>query len=64
MRGIRVTIPGRLEAYLCDLLRGGLFGNDLREVIVSCVERQVRQEVERGVIPLRIRGRVAKRGKE
>lgn len=58
---VRVTIPTRLEPYLRDMLRGGLWGLTLRETIVIAVERQVRAEVEKGTIPLRIHGRVARR---
>ncbi len=58
---IRVTIPTRLEPYLKDMLHGGLWGLTLRQTIVRCIERQVRQEVKRGAIPLRIKGRIVKR---
>lgn len=60
-RALRVTIPGRLIPYLEDMLRGGLWGLDLRQTIVRAVELQVQQEVSRGAIPTRIHGKVARR---
>lgn len=56
--GHATEIPMRLVPYLEDMVRGGLWGKDLDEVIVRCVERQIGQEVTAGLIPLRRLGRI------
>lgn len=56
--GRRVTIPKRLLPYLDDLLRHGLFGTSFREVVIRCVERDVQEQVKKGHIPMRVKGKV------
>lgn len=53
-----VDFPSRLLAYLEDMLATGLYGNDLDDVVIGCVQREIQRAVVDGFIRQRVRGRV------
>lgn len=56
-----VDFPARLLPYLEDLVKTGLWGSDLDDTVVACVQEVIQKAVLDGFIASRVNGKKVRR---